>query len=347
MLEMLRLRCVHSRLYIMIFYLTASHTATVQAQDIRADNQSTRTVKVAEIVKSIDFEGKPFTGGLRFSSDGKKIWTDRFEGWSVPKGQRLPGEAPSGLQGPFAFDFSIPQEKRLIVDKRSGKALIGSIKENGFRERVLRQDGPVIAARFIEDGKRFMLLFSNPPSAYIGDPGSPRNDEVVRLPHKARRGVIARSGKLIATNNDREVQLWDVKEKTVHRTLQHTERVFSVAVSPDERWVATGASDNIIRLFDAKTGKLEAMLKGHTEGQIFLPSAVWSLAFSPDGRRLVSGGHDGRVIVWDTNTKRASYKMQVHDSPIIVSVTFSTDSELVACSFEGAGPKRGIRIWKL
>ncbi len=344
---MLRLRCVRSRLYTMIFCLTASHTATVQAQDVRADNQPTRTVKVAEIVTSIDFEGKPFTGGLRFSSDAKQIWTDRFEGWSVPKGQRLPDKAPSGLKGPFAFDFSTPQEKRLIVDKRSGKALIGSSQEDGFRERALQQEGTVIAARFIEDGKRFMILFTSPPSAYIGDPGSPRNDEVVRLPHKARRGVIARSGKLVATNNDREVQLWDAKGMTVHRTLQHNDQVFSVAVSPDERWVATGASDNIVRLFDAKTGKLAATMKGHKEGQIFLPSAVWSLAFSPDGRRLVSGGHDGRVIVWDTSTKLASYKMRIPDSPIIVSVTFSTDSELVACSFEGAGPKRGIRIWKL
>ena len=63
------------------------------------------------------------------------------------------------------------------------------------------------------------------------------------------------------------------------------------AFRPDGKVLATGGE--VVRLYDAATGKKLAELEGGHRG------AVSALTFSADGKRLASGGHDGIVMVWD------------------------------------------------
>jgi WD40 repeat protein len=58
--------------------------------------------------------------------------------------------------------------------------------------------------------------------------------------------------------------------------------VWSVAWSPDGRYLASGSRDNTVRVWDAADGRLLRTLEGHTD-------TVWSVAWSPDGRFLASG----------------------------------------------------------
>jgi WD40 repeat protein len=68
--------------------------------------------------------------------------------------------------------------------------------------------------------------------------------------------------------------------------------VWSLALSPDSKELATGAED-AVRLWDMETLKCFAVLEGHT-GQIH------KLAFSADGRVLASGCRFDRTLkVWD------------------------------------------------
>jgi WD40 repeat protein len=72
----------------------------------------------------------------------------------------------------------------------------------------------------------------------------------------------------------------------------HTERVLSVAFSPDGKRIVSGSLDKRVKVWDADKGVETLTLKGHTDG-------VMSVAFSPDGKRLVSGSWDHTVKVWD------------------------------------------------
>ncbi len=65
----------------------------------------------------------------------------------------------------------------------------------------------------------------------------------------------------------------------------HTKSANAVAFSPDNRWLASGGKDNLIKIWDLATGNVLRTLFGHT-------SNVNALAVSPDGKLLASGSGD-------------------------------------------------------
>ena len=80
--------------------------------------------------------------------------------------------------------------------------------------------------------------------------------------------------------------------------------VHAVAFSPDGRWLASGSSDNTVKLWDVATGRELRTLISHTGG-------VNAVAFSLDGRWLASGSSDNTVKLWDVATGREDRKSVV------------------------------------
>lgn len=61
------------------------------------------------------------------------------------------------------------------------------------------------------------------------------------------------------------------------------------------RRVATAGADGTARVWDVASGKLERVMRGHTQ-------IVSSVQFSPDGARLLTGSPDGTARVWRVDT---------------------------------------------
>jgi WD40 repeat protein len=71
--------------------------------------------------------------------------------------------------------------------------------------------------------------------------------------------------------------------------------VWSLAISPDNRTLASGSRDGTVKIWNLANGRLEHTLIEHSQG-------VWSLAFHPDGHMLASGSRDRTIRLWNSNT---------------------------------------------
>ena len=104
-----------------------------------------------------------------------------------------------------------------------------------------------------------------------------------------------------------------------------------VAVSPDGRRVASGLGDRTVRLWDAESGALLDILRGHAD-------LVFDVAFSPDGQNLASACYDKTVRVWDLAARR--HRVLRGHTAAVVRVAWRTADRLVTGSSDGT-----IRLW--
>ena len=119
-----------------------------------------------------------------------------------------------------------------------------------------------------------------------------------------------------------------------HTSLRgHTDNVTSVAFSPDGQILASGSTDETIRLWDVNTSELIEILEGHTDD-------VTSVAFSPDGQTLASGSTDETIRLWDVNTGELLETLEGHRREV-TSVAFSPDGKTLA----SGSTDDTIRLW--
>ncbi len=141
-------------------------------------------------------------------------------------------------------------------------------------------------------------------------------------------------GRLVATGAD-DIILWDALTQTKLARLEHTAIVWSLAFSPDGRWLVSTHGDGAILVWDVKERALAANFNEHA-------APVRAVAFSSDGKRIASGGEDRSVIVWDTEHRSEVAVLLGHISRV-VGVAFSRDEESVAsCDFRG-----NIILWDI
>src|SRR6516162_3403221 len=140
-------------------------------------------------------------------------------------------------------------------------------------------------------------------------------------------------------------------------TVRFRHNSTAIAYSPDGKLLASGGRDNVIRLFDAASGRELRRLTGH-KPRIYtgngdaksavdtLVSAtgeggVNSVAFSPDGKVLVSGGWDDTIRLWDVTTGKELRKIDAHKA-MVGRVVFSPDGKILASR---GGLDGTVRLW--
>ncbi len=97
--------------------------------------------------------------------------------------------------------------------------------------------------------------------------------------------------------------------------------VNSLALSPDDKYLAVCGSKPVVRLFDFATRKEIGAFEGHT-------GAVTSVVFSPDGVTLATGGEDQIARVWDVPTRQV--KAQFNSQSFISALKFHPRGKMLA-----------------
>ena len=132
---------------------------------------------------------------------------------------------------------------------------------------------------------------------------------------------LALSGSLLVSGSyDKTVRLWRTGSVQLLHTLHHSDQVLSVAVSSDGKRVLScggshypGAEDFNVRVWDAVSGALLAVLQGHS-------SIVWCVTVSSDGCLAASASDDKTVCVWDLTS--LSHRARLEGRNSVVSVLF-------------------------
>jgi WD40 repeat protein/tRNA A-37 threonylcarbamoyl transferase component Bud32 len=141
---------------------------------------------------------------------------------------------------------------------------------------------------------------------------------------------------LAALSDNQMIRTWDVdtgREREDQR-LRIDPQIHALALSPDDRLLATATSDGIVWLLDSKNRKVKRTLRGHPNGP------VKSLAFSPDGRRLAVAHWDRTAWVWDTETGKLLLTLK-GPADSVTGVAFSPDGKwLAAASYD-----QTVRLW--
>ncbi|HTL58579.1 MAG TPA: serine/threonine-protein kinase [Candidatus Limnocylindrales bacterium] len=114
-------------------------------------------------------------------------------------------------------------------------------------------------------------------------------------------------------------------------TNNDSKEAYSIAFSPEGRFLAAACGNGQVRIWNLATEQLERTLAAHS-------NYAFSVAFHPDGHRLASVGADGRVSLWDWTTG-----VELHSWPgplgaedgTAYSLAFSADGRNLAAPYQG------------
>lgn len=218
-------------------------------------------------------------------------------------------------------------EDTVVSGSDDGTARIWNI-HTGQCVATLHAGGPVRALALAPDG---IVVGSDDHLVRIW-----HDDCVVLRGHEdIVRAVVASPGLFVAGSRDTTATVWSRQSpsRPLH-VLRHPAWVRGVAITPDERHIATSCVDGLVRLWDSADGHLERVLTGHQ-------GPVRDIRATADGTRLVTASLDRTARVWDLQTYQEVHRLN-HGGGVR-SVQLTQDGRHAVTTSDD----RTARVWNL
>jgi glucose repression regulatory protein TUP1 len=148
-------------------------------------------------------------------------------------------------------------------------------------------------------------------------------------------------GKFVATGCNKSAQIYDVATGEKVCVLADEPPadggdlyVRSVCFSPDGRYLATGAEDKLIRVWDIERRTIRCTFAGHDQD-------IYSLDFARDGKTVASGSGDRTVRSWNLDDPTSVLTLSIEDG--VTTVAISPDTKYVAAG----SLDKSVRVWDI
>ena len=115
----------------------------------------------------------------------------------------------------------------------------------------------------------------------------------------------------------------------------HVGAIQVVRYSPNGSYMASGGEDQVVKLWDAKTGLLLRSFIGHSKG-------IQDLDFNPTNTQLATSSTDRTVKIWDIQTGKLIRTLSGHSSGVYGVRFHPKNNTLLSSSTDGS-----IRVWNL
>ena len=195
---------------------------------------------------------------------------------------------------------------------------------------------PVQRIRCSRRGGRCAFVSSR--RVYLEHP-QPDRTKGLRLRIKSKGGFFSASwspdGSQLAVAGQGILRIYTMKKGAKPRLLKikPTLLLQDVAWSPDGRWIAAGGTDDLVRIWNASTGSLYKLFKGHY-------GAVTALAWSADNKQLASGDVNGDLWLWGLDKDGRKQRITGHEKRISDLQWHPSKPLFVSSSFDST-----LRLW--
>jgi len=254
---------------------------------------------------------------LAISPDGKRLVSGSaglVRSLAVETGQSAFGMRPFKVKIDVSSQAFAPDGQSFASAAADGSLVLQDTASGQVLFRLLPgKNGPQVptgVVTFSPDGKTLALGLSGKVQLLDARSGK-RLSEIAVADGYVRHLAYTADGRTLVGNIGCTigggVRVWDAGTGK-ERAFIATEKLSSLAVSPDGRVVAAAGGDGKIRLWELATQRELPFLPAGTE--------VGSLVFGRDGRLLYAGGEDGTLQIWDwaavsSQEKRRPFKAAV------------------------------------
>ena len=292
-----------------------------------------------KVVRTIETKGG--VACLAFAPDGKTLASggrDRIVHlWDVGTGQ--PVQDLKGHKNALCGLAFSRDGKLLASGDVQSTVRIWDVKEAKQLQEIDNKSGTEnLSLAFAPDNTSLVCAGAWNDSSFL-----PKQGQVLKINGKEVKfdGVINIQGVEMSRKEGYYVLQWDVSTgKEVRKLAGLTDKIRSLAYSPDSKLVAAASKDGKICVWDAETGADRLHFLAHPGHADAAFSASPCLAFAPDSKTLASASTDRTIRLWDVATARETGQFRAPDSPFH-SITFSKDGKTL---ISGSGDT-GVLIW--